>query len=82
MQIGSTLRGATASTERNDEWANHPLVGRSLHNFPPEPIRFVGAHLVRAAVAAKERAEMRGRKPSFLATQFARLAPAGLEDKD
>jgi putative aminophosphonate oxidoreductase len=72
---------ASLVLERNDEWACHPLVGRSLYNFPPEPIRFVGAHLVRSAVAAKERAELRGGKASFLAKQLARLAPAGLEDK-
>lgn len=65
----------------NDEWANHPLVGRSAGRFPPEPIRYAGAHIVRAAVASKERAEMRGEKPSWLSTRLARFAPAGLEDK-
>lgn len=66
---------------RDDEWSRHPLVGRSVGRFPPEPIRYVGAHVVRAAVASKERAEMRGEKPARLAAQLARLAPAGLEDK-
>jgi len=68
--------------ERDDEWARHPLVGRSVRNFPPEPIRFIGAHVVRTAVAAKEKAELQERKPSFLAVQLAKLAPAGLEDKN
>jgi hypothetical protein len=36
---------------------------------------------VRAAVASKERAEIEGKKPSRLAVQLAKLAPAGLEDK-
>jgi hypothetical protein len=66
---------------RDDEWSQHPLVGRSVGRFPPEPIRYVGAHVVRAAVAAKERAEMRGDEPGRLAARLARLAPAGLEDK-
>ena len=65
----------------DDEWSRHPLVGRSVGRFPPEPIRYAGAHVVRAAVAAKERAEMRGEKPAWLATRLARMAPAGLEDK-
>ncbi len=66
---------------RDDEWSGHPLVGRSVGSFPPEPVRYIGAHVVRAAVAAKERAEMRGRRPGRIATRLARLAPAGLEDK-
>jgi putative aminophosphonate oxidoreductase len=72
---------ASLALDCNDEWSNHPLVGRSLNNFPPEPIRYVGAHLVRAAVARKERAEIEDRKPSWLSVQLAKLAPAGLEDK-
>jgi putative aminophosphonate oxidoreductase len=72
---------ASLALERNDEWSNHPLVGRPTTGFPPEPARFLGAHLVRAAVASKERAEMADRQPSFLALQLAKLAPAGLEDK-
>lgn len=80
----STVGGrilASLALERKDEWSGHPLVGRSLINFPPEPIRFVGAHVVRMAVAAKERAEIRERAPSKLAVALAKLAPAGLEDK-
>ena len=52
-----------------------------LGRFPPEPIRYVGAHVVRAAVARKERAEIRDEKPSWLDVRLARLAPGGLEDK-
>jgi putative aminophosphonate oxidoreductase len=73
---------ASLALERNDEWSNHPLVGRSAADFPPEPVRFLGAHLVRAAVARKEEAEIDGKKPSALAVQLSKLAPAGLEDKD
>jgi putative aminophosphonate oxidoreductase len=72
---------ASMALERNDQWKAHPLVGRSARSFPPEPLRFIGAHFVRAAVASKERAEWQNKKPSRLAVQFAKLAPAGLEDK-
>lgn len=72
---------ASLALERQDEWSLHPLVGRGLRNFPPEPIRYFGAHLVRSAVAAKERAELRERKPSRIAVALAKLAPSGLEDK-
>ena len=72
---------ASLALGRKDEWSGHPLVGRFTGRFPPEPIRFFGAHVVRGAVARKERAEMAGRKPSPLDVRLAKLAPRGLEDK-
>jgi glycine/D-amino acid oxidase-like deaminating enzyme len=72
---------ASLTLGRQDEWSNHPLVGASIRGFPPAPIRFIGGHLVRAAVVRKERAEALGRPVSRLAAALARLAPAGLEDK-
>jgi putative aminophosphonate oxidoreductase len=67
---------------RDDDWSRFPLVERRAGSFPPEPIRWAGAHVVRAAVASKERAERNDRKPSWIASKLARLAPAGLEDKE
>jgi putative aminophosphonate oxidoreductase len=72
---------ASLALERDDEWSAHPLVGRMAGRFPPEPIRFLGAHMVRGAVARKERAEMADRKPSRLDVALSRLVPAGIEDK-
>ena len=72
---------ASLALRAKDEWADHPLVDRPVAGFPPEPIRFIGAHIVRAAVASKERAEIRDRKPSWLALKLSALAPSGLEDK-
>lgn len=66
----------------DDEWSRSALVDRTIDRFPPEPIRFTGAQVVRAAVTRKERAEAQGREPSDLAVRLAKLAPAGLEDKD
>jgi len=67
---------------KRDRWSGHPLVGRRRGGFPPEPIRYLGAHLVRAAVARNERAEIEDRRPPWWAVQLSKLAPAGLEDKD
>jgi glycine/D-amino acid oxidase-like deaminating enzyme len=72
---------ASLALDRDDEWSAHPLVGRMAGRFPPEPIRFVGAHVVRGAVARKERAEIAGRRPSRIDVALSRLAPAGVEDK-
>lgn len=65
----------------DDEWSNSPLVDRKRDLFPPEPIRFLGAQVVRKAVVSKEKAEMRGENPHGLAVRLAKLAPAGMEDK-
>ncbi len=72
---------ASLALDRKDRWSQCPLVSRSAARFPPEPIRFFGAHVVRTAVARKERAEMQGRRPARLAVLLSRLAPKGLEDK-
>ena len=72
---------ASLALDRDDSWARHPLVDQRVAPFPPEPIRFLGAHVVREGVHRKERAEAAGRRPSRLAVAVAGLAPSGLEDK-
>ena len=57
------------------------LVDRDGGAFPPEPLRYVGAHVVRTAVARKERAEAGGRRPPRLASAVAELAPPGIIPK-
>ena len=62
----------------DDEWAHAARLLPPRGGFPPEPIRYLGAHVVRAAVARKERAEDRGRGADPLTGFVAGLAPAGL----
>lgn len=64
-----------------DEWSEIGLVDLPHDRFPPEPARFLGGKLVRAAVVRKEAAELRGARPRRLDVGLAGLAPAGLEDK-
>ena len=78
--IGGKILAALVLRYR-DEWSNHPLVDQPRTGFPPEPIRFLGAHVVRTAVATKERAEIDDRKPTWLSMRLSSLAPSGLEDK-
>ncbi|MGE0616687.1 MAG: NAD(P)/FAD-dependent oxidoreductase [Bacteriovoracia bacterium] len=73
---------ASLALDKHDRWSQYPLVGKSAGKFPPEPFRYVGAHLVRSAVARKERAEIMDRQPPWLAVQLSKLAPKGLEDKE
>lgn len=72
---------ASLALGREDEWSACPLARGPRGGFPPEPFRFVGATIVRAAVARKERAEDAGRKPGAIDTTLASLAPAGLVPK-
>jgi putative aminophosphonate oxidoreductase len=73
---------ASLALGRDDEWSRTPLVNRRHDHFPPEPVRFLGAKIVRAAVVRKERAEAAGETPRGLDDRLAALAPAGLEDKE
>lgn len=66
---------------RNDEWSNAGLVSARAKHFPPDPIRYVGAHLVREAIVRKERSEALDLPPSRIAVALSNLAPSGLEDK-
>jgi glycine/D-amino acid oxidase-like deaminating enzyme len=69
---------ASMALGRVDEWSQSGLVRRPPPGMPPEPLRYVGGRLVRAAVARKEGAEDAGRPPAGLDVALARLAPSGL----
>jgi putative aminophosphonate oxidoreductase len=78
--LGGTILAGLALRVK-DEWSECALVDGRFRRFPPEPIRYIGAHLVREAVVRKERAEVKGRSPHLIWAQLARLAPAGSKDK-
>lgn len=69
---------ASLALGKDDEWSASALVRDRPHGFPPEPIRFVGGSLVKAAITRKERAEDAGRAPSRIDASLVKLAPAGL----
>jgi glycine/D-amino acid oxidase-like deaminating enzyme len=71
---------ASLALERDDEYGRHPLIELRAGSLPPEPIRFFGGNLVRAAAYNKENAVIAGRKPNWVADRLARFVPAGVED--
>jgi glycine/D-amino acid oxidase-like deaminating enzyme len=73
---------ASLALGHDDEWAGCGLVRRPVGRFPPEPFRFVGGHVVREAIARKERAEDEGRAVDRVTKALVRLAPAGLVPLD
>jgi glycine/D-amino acid oxidase-like deaminating enzyme len=82
--VGPSLLGgkllAAKALRRESDAAPLPLWNRRGGTLPPDPVRYVGAHVVREAVRRKERAEQEGRHPRRLHTALAALVPAGLED--
>jgi hypothetical protein len=46
--------------------------------MPREPVRYVGAHLVRAAIRQRDSYDHQGRDPGRIARALADLAPGGI----
>jgi glycine/D-amino acid oxidase-like deaminating enzyme len=71
---GRTL--ASLALDRRDEHTRLALVEPPVVRVPPEPIRYLGGTIVRAAVVRKERLEEEGRRPGAM-TRFV----AGLPER-
>lgn len=80
--VGPTHLGgrilASLTLGLDDEYARLPLVGYKAERFPPEPFRYVGARVVRAALARREAAEDTGKVPARLDVALAGLMPGGM----
>ncbi|MGI9117406.1 MAG: NAD(P)/FAD-dependent oxidoreductase [Gaiellales bacterium] len=79
-RLGGRILADLALGER-DGLAGSALVNGQPGSFPPDPIRYVGAHVVRTGVAAKEAKEAVGKEPSRVASFLAGLAPGGMIPK-
>lgn len=69
---------ASLALGARDEWSECGLVRRPERWLPPEPARYVGAHLVRAAIRRKDALAQRSRRPAGLVRVIAALAPGGI----
>ena len=78
--LGGKILASLALGER-DEWSQSPFVGERPGRFPPDPVRFTGAHVVRSAVVRMERSFAEGREPRPWDTFLAGFAPAGIIPK-
>ena len=76
MLGGKILRSLALALD--DDWAQCGLVQPLHRAFPPEPLRYVGARLVRYAVDRSDHAADEGRVPGVVVRGLTRLAPAGL----
>jgi glycine/D-amino acid oxidase-like deaminating enzyme len=68
---------ASSALRRDDEWSGCGLNRGVAGRFPPEPIRYVGGYVVRAAVRRKESREDEGRTVDPVTRRVAGLAPQG-----
>ena len=68
---------ASSALGRDDEWSGCGLNRGVTGRFPPEPIRYAGGFVVRAAVRRKESREDEGRSVDPLTRRVAGLAPQG-----
>ena len=68
---------ASSALGRDDEWSGCGLNRGVIGRFPPEPVRYLGGFVVRAAVKRKESREDVGRSVDPLTRRVAGLAPQG-----
>lgn len=76
-RLGGTIL-ASLVLGRRDEWSGCGLVQPPGRWMPPEPVRYLGAHLVRGAVRQKDRFDREGRRQGPLGRALAGLAPGGV----
>ena len=57
---------ASMALQRRDEAAQLPIVDSPAVRVPPEPLRYAGGTMVRAALLRRERLEEEGRRPGAL----------------
>lgn len=55
---------ASLALGRENDLTGLPIVGHRPIRFPPEPLKYVGAYVIREAIVRKERAEDQGKKPN------------------
>jgi hypothetical protein len=57
----------------DDRLARLPIVNRRAKAFPPEPMRYIGARVIREALIRHDEATDAGRKPGMLVRFLAAL---------
>jgi glycine/D-amino acid oxidase-like deaminating enzyme len=71
--LGGRILAALAVDRADDPVLQLPLVNRLSRAFPPEPMRYLGARVVREAIVRTEEAEERGERPPRLLREVSRL---------
>ena len=64
---------AALAVDADEPITRLPIVGPPRPRFPPEPLRYVGARIMREAMIRREDAEEAGRRPSRLLRELSRI---------
>ncbi|MDY0873786.1 NAD(P)/FAD-dependent oxidoreductase [Dongia rigui] len=73
---------ASLVLEKHDRWSESGLVGLARRStLPPEPIRYLGARLVRAAIRRKNDAEIRNESAGPLTNLLASFTPGSRQKR-
>lgn len=71
--LGGRILAALAAGARDDPVLALPLVGAPERRFPPEPLRWLGARVIREAIVAKEQRDDLGRPSPWPLRALVRL---------
>lgn len=74
-RLGSRML-ASLALDAKDEWSTAALVRPPTRGFPPEPFRYIGAHMVRAAIERHDTLDHLGLKPGPITRALYSLKPA------
>ncbi|MFT3989121.1 FAD-dependent oxidoreductase [Aestuariivirga sp.] len=69
---------ASLALGKRNEWSSCGLVRTPERWLPPEPIRYIGAHMVRAAIRRKDAQEQLGRAVDPVSRGLSAFAPGGI----
>ena len=69
--VGRTL--ASLALDRRDNASRLAFVDPAPPLVPPEPLQWIGGEAIRAGIIAKEKAELAGRRPGYIASAVARV---------
>jgi glycine/D-amino acid oxidase-like deaminating enzyme len=69
--VGRTL--ASLALDRRDDPSRLAFIDPSPPHIPPEPFHWIGGEAIRAGIAAKEEAELAGRRPGRISSLLARI---------
>ena len=72
-RLAGRILAALASGRADDPLVALPFVGRRQPFLPPEPIRYIGARMVREALIREDDALDAGRRPGLLVRAIARI---------
>jgi glycine/D-amino acid oxidase-like deaminating enzyme len=71
--LGGRILAALALGRYGDPVLELPIVGRRPRRFPPEPLRSIGARIVRESIVRREQAEEAGRRVNPVDRELGRL---------